>query len=93
MSLPFQLVFPVSEYLRWLLQVVLPCIDYLLLVTNRQQYARLSTVDLLVLTSLDQLHFIFKIFFSLCYKTNYLHEEVNCTETSSSVSVPWIRIT
>jgi hypothetical protein len=41
-------------------------------------------VDLLVLTSLDQLLFKMKIFFHLFY----LNEEVNCTETSPSVSVP-----
>ncbi len=49
---------------------------------------RLSTVDLLVLTSLDQLLFAVMIFFYLCYKTSYLNEEVNCTEPSPSVSVP-----
>ncbi len=38
---------------------------------------RLSTVDLLVLTSLDQLVFILKILFSFFYKTSYLNEEVN----------------
>jgi hypothetical protein len=43
---------------------------------------RLSTVDLLVLTSLDQ------FFDLLFYKTSYLNEEVNCTEPSLSVSVP-----
>jgi hypothetical protein len=48
---------------------------------------RLSTVNLLVLTSLDQLVFILKIFF---YNTSYLNEEVTCTEPSASVSVPWI---
>ncbi len=41
---------------------------------------RLSTVDLLVLTSLHQLLFILIIFFYLCYTTSYLNEEVNCTE-------------
>ncbi len=50
---------------------------------------RLSTVDLLVLASLDQLIFYWK-YYLLFYKTSYLNEEVNCTEpSSSSVSVPW----
>ncbi len=45
---------------------------------------RLSTIDLLVLTSLDQL---------FLYSQCYLHllqnnDEVNCTEPSPSVSVP-----
>jgi len=48
---------------------------------------RLSTVDLLVLTSLDKLLFILKYYFPF-YKTSYLNEEVNCTEPSPSVSVP-----
>ncbi len=45
---------------------------------------RLSTVDLLVLTSLDQVLLILQTFTFL--QTSY--EEVNCTEPSSSVSVP-----
>jgi hypothetical protein len=51
----------------------------------------LSTVDLLVLTSLDQVHFILP---TLCpfYKTSYLNEEVNCTEHSPSVRVPWLML-
>ncbi len=52
---------------------------------------RLSTVDLLVLTSLDQLLLIIKFLFHLCYKTSYLNEEVNCTVPSPSVSFPWMR--
>jgi len=48
---------------------------------------RFSTVDLLVLTSLGQLLFIFKISFTFFYKTSYLVEEVNRTEPSLSVSV------
>jgi hypothetical protein len=43
---------------------------------------RLSTVDLLVLTSLDQLLFILKIVFTFFYKTSYLNEEVNGIEPS-----------
>jgi hypothetical protein len=42
-------------------------------------------VDLFVLTSLDELLLILKQYFF--YKTTYLNEEVNCTETSLSVSV------
>jgi hypothetical protein len=49
---------------------------------------KLSTDDLLQLISLDQLLFIMKLNFS-CYKTTYLNEEVNCTESSPSVSIPW----
>jgi hypothetical protein len=48
---------------------------------------RLCTVDLLVLTSLDQLLKL-KNIISLLYKTSYLNEEVNCTEPSPSVGVP-----
>ncbi len=42
----------------------------------------------LLLTSLDQLTFIFKILFFHFYKTSYLNEEVNSTEPSPSVSIP-----
>ncbi len=45
---------------------------------------RISTADLLVLTSLDQLFFKLKLFF----KTTYLNSEVDCTEPSPSVRVP-----
>ncbi len=41
----------------------------------------LSKVGLLVLTILDKLIFILKIFTS--HKARYLYEEVNCTELSS----------
>ncbi len=47
---------------------------------------RLSTVNLLIVTNLDQ-HFLIIIFF-LFYKISYLNEEVNCTEPSPSVRVP-----
>jgi len=47
---------------------------------------KLSTNDLCVLNSWDQLSFILKILF-LCFKTRYLNE-VNYTEPSSSVSIP-----
>jgi hypothetical protein len=53
---------------------------------TRAESGRLSTVDLLVLTSLDQL-----LYYLPFYKTNNLNEEVNCTEPSSSVSIPWTR--
>jgi hypothetical protein len=49
---------------------------------------RLNTVDLLVLTCLDQLILIIQILFTF-YKTSYLDEEANGTEPSRSVSVPW----
>jgi hypothetical protein len=48
---------------------------------------RISTVNLLALTSSDQLLFILKISFFLFYKTSYHKEEVNCLEPSSSVRV------
>jgi hypothetical protein len=41
---------------------------------------RLSMVDLLVLTSLDQLLFKIENIIKLFYKTSCLNEEVNCTE-------------
>jgi hypothetical protein len=45
---------------------------------------RISTIDLLVLTSSDQLRLILCIY----YKTSNLNVEVNCTEPSPSVRVP-----
>jgi len=50
---------------------------------------RLSTVDFFVLTSLDELLLILQELFDFFYKTSYLNEEVNSTEPSPSVSVPW----
>jgi hypothetical protein len=50
---------------------------------------RLSTVDLLVLTSLDWLLLTMQTLFTFFYKTSYLNEEVNGTEQSPSVSFPW----
>ncbi len=47
---------------------------------------RLSTVDLLVPTSLDQLLFILKILLTVLQ--SYLNEEVNRTEPSPSVRIP-----
>ncbi len=49
---------------------------------------RLSTVDLHVLTSLNQLIFKLKILFTLFTKLN---EEVNCTESSPQLVFPAIR--
>ncbi len=49
---------------------------------------RLSTVDLLVLTNLDQLLLILQTLFNF-YTTTHLNEEVNRTEFFLSVSVPW----
>jgi hypothetical protein len=43
-----------------------------------------------VLTSLDHLLLMSNTVFTL-YKTSYLNEELNCTESSLSVSVPWKR--
>jgi hypothetical protein len=45
-------------------------------------------VNLLVLTSLEHLLFV-DIIIPLCYKMSYLNKEVNCTEPSPSVSIPW----
>ncbi len=49
---------------------------------------RLNTVDLLVLTCLDQLLIILKILFTFFTVTSYINVEVNCTEPSPFVSVP-----
>ncbi len=49
---------------------------------------RLSTVDLLVLTSLDQLIYILKIIFTF-YKRINLSKEVNRTYPYPSDSAPW----
>ncbi len=45
------------------------------------------TVDLPVLTNLDQLIFYSK--YCLTLLKSYLYEEVKCTDPSPSVSVPW----
>ncbi len=52
---------------------------------------RISTIDLLVLTSLDQLLLKLQALLTF-YETRYLNEEVNCAEPSPSVSVPWFGI-
>jgi hypothetical protein len=48
---------------------------------------KLSTVDLLVLTSLDQLILILPTSYTF-FKTSYLNEEAYCTKPFNSVSVP-----
>jgi hypothetical protein len=37
-------------------------------------------------------HFHVEIIINLCWETSYLNEEVNCTELSPSVSVPWLKL-
>ncbi len=54
---------------------------------NPYRRERVSTVDLLVLPSLDPLIFIIKLFL-LFYKKSYLNEEVNRTDHSPYVSLP-----
>jgi hypothetical protein len=53
---------------------------------------RYSTLYLHVLKSSDQLLFYWKCVFLLLSKTCYLDKEVNCTEPSLSVRVPWSNI-
>ncbi len=50
---------------------------------------RLRTVDLLILTILDQLLYKLEILFT--FFTKQVNEEVNCNEPSPSVSVPWFK--
>ncbi len=52
----------------------------------------LSTADLLVLTGLDKLLLIQQTLFTFFNETSYLSEEVNRTEPSPSVSVPWFML-
>ncbi len=56
---------------------------------NTNWKGRLSTVDLLELTSLDQLILILPILFTF-YNTSKLNKEVNRTEPFPLVSFPWI---
>jgi hypothetical protein len=51
---------------------------------------KVSTADPLVQSSLEQQFLIQKIYIDFFYKTSYLYEEVNCTEPSPSVRVPWL---
>ncbi len=53
---------------------------------------RISTVNLLVLISYDQRLLILKKVVFVFYKSSCLNEEVNCTEPSPSVRVPWFVI-
>jgi hypothetical protein len=46
----------------------------------------ISTIDLLVRTSSDQLYLL--LYFCI-YKASYLSKEVKCTEASLSVRFPW----
>ncbi len=48
---------------------------------------KISTVDLLVLTSLDMLILYLKYYLPF-FKTSYLNEEVNCTEPSLHLVFP-----
>jgi hypothetical protein len=48
----------------------------------------LSTIDLLVLTSFDQLLLLLKISFNFFYETSYVNEEVNGTEPSRLLVFP-----
>jgi hypothetical protein len=41
-------------------------------------------------SSLDQLLFYIENIINLFYKTSYLNEEVNSTEPSPLVSIPWL---
>jgi hypothetical protein len=50
---------------------------------------RLSTVDLLVRTCLNQVHFYIENVIYIFNKTSYFNEEVNRTDPSPSVSIPW----
>ncbi len=64
------------------------CVAVLSAVAPCKHPNRLSTVDLLEQTSLDQLLLIMQTLFTFDTKTTYLNEEVKCTEPSPSVSVP-----
>jgi hypothetical protein len=50
---------------------------------------RISTVGLHLLTSLDKLLLFLMLDFFFFYKRSYLNEEVNRTDTFTSVRVPW----
>jgi hypothetical protein len=55
---------------------------------NSHRKGRLSTDDLLVITSLDQLLLKLQILLKFFYKTSYLNEVVNCTEPFTVQSLP-----
>jgi len=48
---------------------------------------RISTIDLLVLTSSDRLLFMIKKYFSFFDRTSYLNKEANSTEPFSKCSL------
>jgi len=73
-----------------LYDLILHCSTTLAGPGNTHWRGMFSTVDLLVLTSLDQLLWILKIYIYSFYKTSYLYKEVKCTEPSPSVSIPWL---
>jgi hypothetical protein len=50
----------------------------------------INPVDLLVLTTTNQLLFKQKLYFSFFYETTYLDEEVNCIEPTPSIRNPWL---
>jgi hypothetical protein len=54
-------------------------------------WGKLNTTNLLTLTRLDKLLSILQTFL-LFSKTKYLNEEVNRTEPSPSVCVPWLKL-
>jgi hypothetical protein len=58
---------------------------------NPYRRESLSTLYLLVVTSLDHLHFLLTILFVSFNKTSYLNKEANCTEHFPLVSVPWCK--
>jgi hypothetical protein len=51
---------------------------------------RLSMMDVLELSSIDQFFYIENIIY-LCCKTSCLND-VNCTELSPSISIPWFQL-
>ena len=55
---------------------------------NPYRGGRLSAIDLLVLTSLEELLLILQTLFTF-YETSYLNEEVNYAEPFPTVSVPY----
>jgi hypothetical protein len=62
----------------------------LMVCTGESYYrGRISTVDLLVLTYLDQLLLILKVYIYFFYKTSNINEEVDCTEPSLTVRISW----
>ncbi len=52
---------------------------------------KLIAIDLLVLTGVDQLLFIYFYIICLCYNASYINEAVNCSSPSRYVSLPWNR--